>query len=382
MFTRINANANTNKKDPLVQSYHDGDYEGFKKLINMGANVNCMISEKSKYYPNCLLISAVIANTPNHPNRKNKLFFDALMESDVHIGQCGFDDTILKNAIENNSDIYFMKKILEKGVDINSYGERTTEQDWDINISDPAIFTAFNSESDEKIKLLLSYKPDLTKKSNCGTPLLIYLLENNSSLLKKYLPVLIKQGADIHQQHSKYKFTFLHTLSNHSYDEEFFDIALNNNADLEAKDKLGNTPMMSCALFGIPKTMEIFLKKGAKLNVKNKDGITLAMNAIGNKRGYGLDLLEILKEAGENFSMTDNGDNNVLHHMAYKEISFKTKTLEYSATKHLKFIMENKDLLSRRNNKNETPIEVFEARHPNLYSMIMEKMAKEYIKTL
>ena len=66
--------------------------------------------------------------------------------------------------------------------------------------------------------------------------------------------------------------------------QDIVEILINAGADVEAKDKYGNTTLMLASSFNTPEVVNIFLKAGANVNVKSNNGMTPLINAAKTNR--------------------------------------------------------------------------------------------------
>jgi len=78
--------------------------------------------------------------------------------------------------------------------------------------------------------------------------------------------------------------------------------ALNQKADINAKDENGMTPLMWAAYHGRRSVLNLFLRKGADINAQDKDGMTPLMHSVCC---YQYDLMEPILKAGANVNVKD-----------------------------------------------------------------------------
>ena len=143
----MNMNINIDKSDnnPLFEAYEERNYDKFCELIDGGENINC-INPCGE-----LLISEVVSNFSGKKN--NRRFFDKLIESNVLFLKSDNDFDILTASISFQNDIYYMKKILEKGISVNTFG-KVKDSINNIISYGPPIFEVFDKKDVKKIKLL------------------------------------------------------------------------------------------------------------------------------------------------------------------------------------------------------------------------------------
>lgn len=70
---------------------------------------------------------------------------------------------------------------------------------------------------------------------------------------------------------------------------------IRNGADINAKDKYGDTALMGASREGNLEVVKFLVQKGANINVKNEDGNTALMEALGEGN---LEVVQYLKSKG------------------------------------------------------------------------------------
>ena len=92
---------------------------------------------------------------------------------------------------------------------------------------------------------------------------------------------LLARGADVNAVNNGYKRTPLETAVQHGF-EAVAKVLLDNKADVNVRDSLGDTPLFIAAQFGQTNIVQMFLKAGAHVNVENNEGRTPLSFAAGH----------------------------------------------------------------------------------------------------
>jgi ankyrin repeat protein len=99
------------------------------------------------------------------------------------------------------------------------------------------------------------------------------------------------------------------------------DVLLRENIDVNAKDNyIGETALIKAAAAGGKEIAQSLLSKGADVNIKNKDGMTALMRAIG-------DTVEILLDSGVDINAVDNSGRTALMHAIIDSLDYKADLL-------------------------------------------------------
>lgn len=120
------------------------------------------------------------------------------------------------------------------------------------------------------IKNLLKQSVDLNETDCSGRNALMYALVDNLDI--EIIRLLIKSGVQVNSTDNQ-KWTPLHYATN-AQNLEAVKSLLENNAEIEAKDIFGNTPLWRCVMNNNsnPEIIQLLLKKGASPNNKNNSG--------------------------------------------------------------------------------------------------------------
>ena len=354
MFCRINRD----KNNLLSKAYENGDFKKFKNLIKNGHNVNCISKN------NCSLISNVLLNENDIDKRKNKLFFNLLLEQDVFLGRIGNEKPLLMICAFKKVGIEYMEILLNKISEINLISERVNCLGKNNCYS--LMGSLIVEDSFEKIKLLLRYKPDLKIKGFYHDVVLNELLSRNANPYSKLpvlelLPVFLELGADPNQK-CRIDDRSLHVLIDNCVSEDtdgkLFEILIKKGADVNSKNKHGITPMMTAAWHDIGWVIKTLVENNADMNITNNTGRTAAMIATFKES---VNTLMDLNDLGADMKIRDHRGFNVAHHIADKCNGLN---------KYYKFFEKNKGLLLVKNNDGDTVMDIIKTKHPDNYSDI------------
>ena len=314
MFIRVDRNNHNNNS--VFKSYHAGDIDLFCELIDSGHNINCLDKD-------CSLISCIVANSGSHDDELNKKFFDKMIEADVHLGGIGDELPLLKVAIDYPKDTYYMSELLKKGIPLEYIEEKTSLCDfrWKVRKTgyEQPIFhllKEYNKEENQenltKIKLLLDYNINLKKLSNNNEPVLNFIISYKEKYMPELIELFLKHGADPNDidEHGE---STLHKLAQNCTNIELFELLIENNADMNKKNKSGYTPINIAAYYGNITAVKFFVDKGANTKECNNDGMPPIMNAAVMEN---YTIFEFLSENTNDISIQDKNGDNALHHIA------------------------------------------------------------------
>ena len=318
----------TIKQSPLFEAFEDGDYDRFCQLIKDGENINCV----SVYGES--LISNVVENKFEIDNKQNKKFFNKLMSLNVSLLHGKNECDLLSTAIRFQPDIYYMKKLLEKGIKINSLSYFKDEEEYEgefendedgVIVYGPSIYEAFLSLDSKKIDLLLKYKPDLEVCDSNRRPVLSFLILKKGyfkKLIDPYFPILIENGASVFDTDLNGKQP-IHYWALSNANKNIFNLLVKNKVNINAKDTYGNTPLMDAVLNDNYESVSILIKNNVDLNMQGKDGRTAMMLMavdpldINIPKGFiNTNILNIFLSSKSNFLLCDNQSENIAHYVA------------------------------------------------------------------
>jgi ankyrin repeat protein len=101
------------------------------------------------------------------------------------------------------------------------------------------------------------------------------------------------------------------------------DILLMLGADIEAKDKLGSTPLIIAAEEHLYPVVKELLTKKAQVNIQNQDGVTALMGAVCCRA----DIVQLLLDNGANPNMQDMSGWTALTHAVTENNRFSVDKL-------------------------------------------------------
>jgi ankyrin repeat protein len=126
---------------------------------------------------------------------------------------------------------------------------------------------------------------------------------------------LLAQGADANTKgesiiNAAIKITPLDYAMSHGGVTEIVGLLIEKGANIHNKNVMGDTPLITAALFGYTETVRLLLAKGADMTVKNAIGYTALMNATMSCRA---DTVKLLLEKGANINDKDTDGSTLLH---------------------------------------------------------------------
>ena len=350
-----------NTTSPLLEAYLKGDFDQFNNLVNSGENINFIKKDGNS------LICIIIINGNKIDEKENKKFFDLLLESGVHLDKVENYVSPLICSMLKNDDIYYMQQLLKNNVEINyelfrnGYG--------DFHYKYPPIFSAVKCCPMDKIELLLEYNPDLTIKDGRMSSVLHELIEADNKNWEALFLMFLSKGADpnalnLEQDSVLHKISYGNIKWQNDY-KKLFSILLDNNANIEIKNKSGCTPLHNACKGGNLTIFDILIKLGASITETNNDNSTCAMLAAEYKRYAILDALE---QKGVDFSVQDEFDENVCHKLA--------RTNGQSERK-ISILKKHYKLLLVKNIANNTPLDIVKISNVPLYNELREFVEKK-----
>ena len=355
MLVRIETNC-----DDLFLSYKDGDFNKFKNLVNSGANVNCLNRKQMS------LISDVLINIGGHENEKNKEFFNLLIDEGVHLNGIGLEFPLLYMSIAFQDDIYYSKKLLEAGVDVNSGAARISTENKRLNLI--PIMNAFLMRDIDKFNLILDYNPNINIQNRDGTLLIRNMFEDDIEFLKRIFPNLINAGLDVMLK-DKYNTSFFDEImrSKIKQKSEFVKLFLENNIDVNSVDSDGCTAAIIVAKLGQEEIMKILFEYGADANARSSNMETPAMAAVANDNYF---LLPLLYENGADFKLKNEIGDNIAHIAARKIPSM------YAKYTTVEFLIKEQNLLFSQNKLGQTPMDLLKENCNSSYLEVRQKLKR------
>ncbi|XP_071037934.1 serine/threonine-protein phosphatase 6 regulatory ankyrin repeat subunit B-like [Parasteatoda tepidariorum] len=215
----------------------------FELLIAKGANINAKSSE---------------GYTPLHRalmNERDEVVELLIKEGADVEAKCHHDETPLFSAGSKKA----FEHLIAKGANINAKSSEGYTP----------LHNALMKRRDEVVDLLVKEGADFEAKDyRDETPLF-------KASTKKMFELLIEKGANINARNNIGK-TLLHSAVL-SEEDEIVELLLKKGADVEAKDCFGSTPLFAARS---KKVFELLTAKGANINVKCSNGLTLLHYAL------------------------------------------------------------------------------------------------------
>ncbi len=158
------------------------------------------------------------------------------------------------------------------------------------------------------VKRLAELGADFNQLSSDGLPLLQEcFLKKKKSLThdEKKLNAFIKHGADVNAKNSRGE-NALHFMAHYRLYSRLYDFVLSRNPDVNAKDSLGNTPLLALYVYGDGRESDRgnyarkLIDAGSDINAVNNEGISVLMAALlsGAANGRSEYIAENLIKAG------------------------------------------------------------------------------------
>ena len=289
-------------------------------------------------------------------NRKNnKDYFDKILSCENYIPNIGCASNL--SLALKYQEIEYARDLLKNGCDV----EHTPKED------SPPIFHALSTGNKEKINLILSHNPILTRTSETGYTILNSLFLTQPKLVDSYLQILIDKGADPKQINSNGRHP-LHLLREKCDIRKTISIFQKYGVDVNCMDQDKVTPLMSASYMNRKDVVIALIENNATINHKNKDGMT-ALLFSAKKESY--DVLKILIENNANvFDVNING-NNMAHILI---ISSETSPVKTASDQMLQFLTEHSDIMEIPNKLNLTPMQLFESTRKKKCYQKLKKM--------
>lgn len=250
------------KAEKLIIAIHNDNTKKALKLIEQGGvNLNYKTSTGRTALMECIIYN-------------NFEVFKALIKNKADI-----------NAQDNDGFTALMGSIFKKRMDMFKYLLKSKA---DLNLQNNDGFTAlmFSVTDYDFFYILINQKGlKLNLQTKVGnTALFRALVKKKFNIAYK----MIEEGADINIKNQYNLTPLLHLTSiGHSF---FVQVLLKKGADVNVKEsRRGLSPLMMAATFNKIDYIKWFLEKGAKINVKDNNGNTALDYALNKKLKYVID---------------------------------------------------------------------------------------------
>jgi len=273
---------------PLYYAIWSDDEAAVKSLVSSGADVNTRPSNEKDYPPlayaiwqwhkgnvEILLDAGADINTKDEKGY-TPLYWAAFSSSkdvlDLILAKGDYPNTIHLAACKGDLDR--VKTLIERGTNIDIKDE----------FGCVPLHWAALAESPEVADFLIGKGADVNAKDARNlTPL----------IAARGLPViklLVSKGADIQAQDSYPESTKLHWACIEG-DKDVVEFLISKGAEVDRKNKRGQTPLWLAASYGHREIVELLIKKGANINVSNNRGLTPLAMARQRKQNEVVDIL-------------------------------------------------------------------------------------------
>ena len=335
------------KKDenPLINSYLMGDICEFRRLIEDGADVNCLDEIKMT------LISLIVGNIAKIENEKNNDFFDILLENNVNINYQK-DSVFLLYSSMRCDNKYVFKKLINENIDINS----SDYADSHPYHNNPIIFHAIKFDEYYYLDLLLNKNLDINSVNISEETILNAFIRNRTNLSHdKSIEIferLIDLGADVNARgYRSMQAIHCATYMKRKYHLLEFLLNKSNNVQINSRDEDGNTSLIIAARFNNIAACDILLKNGANPGITNPYGHSALSISIEHDDYKMFDLL--LKNYAAQQTL-DNNNCNILHQLIKDGWEYEQNYDKY----YKKIIKKHPSLLFDKNKDGKTPLDL------------------------
>ena len=352
MFVRINKN----RDNPLFDAYLDGNIVLFRKLIKEGENINCLVPNGES------LFATIMTNKFGIKNPQQ--YFDEMIDAGVHLGIIGVEYSPLHSALLSNNQQYYIKKLLDCGADIDSWGECVCHLHLKYEESIPFIFKVPSYCDIDTLKMCLSYNPDVKPKNRNQDTILNYFMEcaNRIDMSEKQVcdivEILIKAGADPNQQDSKGD-SFIHKIPKRIFSKRILNLLIENNIDINSISSNGYSVLMKYVKDPVIPKIKLLIEKGADVNFAFNLRMETAAHIAANNGDY--HIIQILKNNSADLSLKDYMGCNVAHVIALRG-KFTEETVE--------FFKNNTSLLLEKDISGKTVIDIIKKENKSVYKEI------------
>jgi ankyrin repeat protein len=318
-------------KPPLFYATINKHRDTVFKLLNNGASIfaltksNNSVLHIAAYTGDVALITAILDYY-----KKNEYYIDFQSAPDI---------TPLMLAIVSGN-LEAVKVFIQ--ADANPFLKGTLKESGMVATECTALHVAAMYGKDDIAEYLVDYilRNDQSidpVSPEVGTPLMIWASVDKLELVRK----LIEKGADILKSDDSQEMV-LHTAADGGATKVLgylLKYCQDNNIDVvNARSKLGDTPLMSAAVSGEQKAFDLLLQYGADLNLRDRMGWTILAQAVSSKSP---DFLRhVIREYRKNKMSIDElfDDRTALSHaIAIDAVDQVTVLLEEGAQRDYRF---------------------------------------------
>lgn len=178
----------------------------------------------------------------------------------------GLDASSLLNEYK---DLNTLLIFVRNGANINSLDEN----------GETLLYKAAREGDGARLKALLSVKADPNiRAKDASTPLMAAVSHHPENL--DNINVLIKAGADINASLDSNGSSLIFKLIEENKDPKLIELLIKSGAKINLKNALGDTPLIAAAAKAKDdKTINLLLENGADINAKNNQGFTALLTA-------------------------------------------------------------------------------------------------------
>ena len=233
-----------------------------QKAMKLLKEAGARTAPESSYAKEAMLIYSVM----NEDTIEIKVLLNAGASPDVKLSARGYlpRESVLSYTISGKK-YEAMKMLLEKGAAI--YG--------DTFASDGAFSRAVSSRDETAVKIFLEYSKNLDVKSDKFKEVFFDAIFRGSA---ETVRAFIKAGADVKCRDQNGNTPLAQSLRLNN-ETSILKTLIETGSDIDEKDNDGDTALIKAVKNGNMEALKLFLEKGAKVDVLNKEGMNALMIA-------------------------------------------------------------------------------------------------------
>lgn len=274
------------ERTPLFYALeNEKDISIVNTLLNAGAETSINVHGYNYH----ALIYALRVENPEDYSEIVKLLLDKGVDVNVvDESDEGSDDSPLLFAIRNDFDMDIIKRLIEKGANVNYVNAE----------NDSALLEAvYSGEKTELVRFLLDKGASVNMINEEGsTPLIIASVNGYTEIVK----LLIEKGANVNIQNNGGDSALISAMVNGRMD--IAKLLIESGAEVNVEDVNGMTPLMHAARTDNIELVELLLEKGADKTMEDVGGLR-AIDYAHNRRNE--DIIELLRGAPQQPSTVD-----------------------------------------------------------------------------